>query len=117
MKQRVLIVEDDPLLALDLADELLGAGLDVIGPAPTVSRALDLIRDEACDAAVIDVHLGRELSTPVAQRLQDLGIQFVVLTGYSSEQLPPEFGSAPILSKPAPAHVLVAELMKCKCRR
>lgn len=117
MKRRVLVVEDDPLLALDLADELSRAGLDVLGPATTVARALDLIKEGACDAAVLDVHLGLELSTLVAQRLQALRVPFVVLTGYSSEQLSPEFGRAAVMSKPARAEELLSALQDCMSER
>lgn len=114
MNRRVLVVEDDPLLALDMADELSRAGLEVRGPATTVARALGLIDEEGgCDAAVLDVHLGDELSTPVAQRLKTLGIPFVILTGYSVDQLSPEFGRAALISKPARAKELIAALVKC----
>lgn len=113
MKRHVLVVEDEPLLALDLADELSRAGFDVLGPATTVASALGLLEVGRCDAAVLDVLLGNELSAPIVLRLQALRIPFVVITGYSSEQLSPEFACAVVLSKPARAEELISTLEKC----
>jgi DNA-binding response OmpR family regulator len=112
MKKRVLVVEDDALLALDIAHHLQDAGLEVVGPATSVAKALKLVEAIGCDVAVLDVNLGNETAEPVARELRSRGTPFVVLSGYSSEQHPPEFRGAPMLSKPARPGDLVAFLRK-----
>jgi CheY-like chemotaxis protein len=101
MNTRVLVVEDDALLALDIARQLADAGLEVVGPATSVAKALGLVGRIGCDVAVLDVNLGKETAEPVARELRARGTPFVVLSGYSSEQHPPGFRGAPVLSKPA----------------
>ena len=112
MNKRVLIVEDDALLGLDIANQLTNAGLEVVGPATSVAKALKLIAESGCDAAVLDVNLGKETGAPVALELRARGTPFVVLSGYSSEQHPAAFRGAPFLSKPTRPDVLVAMLRK-----
>ncbi|HZV21496.1 MAG TPA: response regulator, partial [Hyphomicrobiales bacterium] len=86
MVDRVLIVEDDALLAFDLKGHLERAGFAVIGPATSASKALALIAEQGCDAAVLDVHLGRGASSEaVAQELRSAGVPFVTVTAYSNE--------------------------------
>ena len=112
MTKRVLIVEDDALLALDIADQMTDAGFEVVGPATSVAKALRLLAEAGCDAAVLDVNLGDETGAPVALELKARGTPFVVLSGYSSEQHPAAFQGAPFLSKPARMDVLVTMLRK-----
>jgi DNA-binding response OmpR family regulator len=100
MKKTVLVVEDDALIAFDTVEELLNAGLEVIGPATSVSTALELLASTDCDVAVLDVNLGDETSAPIARELLSRGTPFIVVSGYSSEQHPPELQGAPMLSKP-----------------
>jgi DNA-binding response OmpR family regulator len=113
MKTRVLVVEDDALLAIDIARQLADAGLEVVGPATSVSKALGLIDKVGCDVAVLDVNLGKETAEPVARELGARGTPFIVLSGYSSEQHPPGFRGAPVLAKPARPGSLVAALVRC----
>src|SRR6185295_3946750 len=113
MTKRVLVVEDDALLGLDLTEQLTDAGLEVVGPAVSVAKALKLIGQTGCDAAVLDVNLGRETAEPVALELRARGTPFVVLSGYSSDQHPLGFHGAPMLSKPARPEELIALLRKC----
>jgi DNA-binding response OmpR family regulator len=110
MSDRVLVVEDEVLLALDLADQLTEAGFEVIGPAMSVAKALTLIAEVGCDVAVLDVNLGDETSERIAHVLRARRTPFVILTGYSAQQLQPGFQGAPVLSKPAPPSVLLATL-------
>jgi DNA-binding response OmpR family regulator len=112
MAKRVLIVEDDALLALDIAHQMSDAGFEVVGPATSVAKALRLVAEVGCDAAILDVNLGRETGAPVALELKARGTPFVVLSGYSREQHPDAFQGAPFLSKPARPDVLVAALRK-----
>lgn len=106
----ILIVEDEPLVAMDLAETLERAGFDVIGPAHSVVGALALLKSESCVAAVLDVCLDGETSEPVARRLAADGVPFVTLTGYSRSQLSLAFQKGPTLSKPAQTSALLAAL-------
>jgi DNA-binding response OmpR family regulator len=112
MPKRVLVVEDDALLGLDIAAQLADAGFDVVGPAVSVATAFRLMDETCCDVAVLDVNLGRETSEPVAIELRTRATPFIVLSGYSSEQHPPGFHGAPTLAKPARPEDLVAILGK-----
>ena len=69
MTTRVLVVEDDGLLALDIANQLTDAGLEVVGPATSVAKALELL-ETGCDVALLDVNLGKETAEPVAYKLR-----------------------------------------------
>ena len=84
---RVLIVEDEWLLAEELSDLLRARGCEIVGPAPSVEAALRLIRSEAFDVAVIDANLRGRLATPVAQALRERAIGFMLLTAYAAADL------------------------------
>jgi DNA-binding response OmpR family regulator len=112
--KRVLVVEDDALIALDIARQLADAGFQVVGPAVSVARALRLIGDHGCDIAVLDVNLGnRETSEAVAHALRARSTPFIVLSGYMREQHPPGLQGAPVLAKPADPSHLVALVQSC----
>jgi DNA-binding response OmpR family regulator len=113
MSKRVLVVEDDALLGLDIAQQLTDTGLEVVGPATSVVKAISLLDERGCDVAVLDVNLGREMAEPVALALRARRIPFVVLSGYSGQQHPPGFQGAPVLSKPARPQDLLGMLYKC----
>jgi len=83
MGRAVLLVEDEVLIALDLAQTLTAAGMRVMGPAGSVDTALQLIDDQRPDAAILDLNLGSELVTPVARRLRQINVPFVLSTAYS----------------------------------
>ena len=70
MAERVLVVEDEPLIAFDVADHLRDAGFQVVGPVASVSAALKLLESVGCDLAVLDVNLGRETAAPIADALK-----------------------------------------------
>src|SRR5262244_3382338 len=97
MTKRVLVVEDDVLVGLDIAQQLTDVGLEVVGPAISVARALRLMGERVCDVAVLDVNLGSETAEPIALELRARRTPFVVVSGYSSEQHPPSFHGAPQL--------------------
>jgi CheY-like chemotaxis protein len=101
LPEDVLIVEDDPIIALDFEETLLGFGVKTVRSAGTVATALDTIADRAPDFALLDVGLIREKSFAIAERLDALKIPFVFVTGYSAEvMLPPAFADRPRLPKP-----------------
>jgi DNA-binding NarL/FixJ family response regulator len=112
MAKRVLIVEDDALLALDIADQIAHAGFEIVGPATSVKKALRLVAEPGCDAAVLDVNLGSETGAPVAKELKARGKPFIVLSGYSPDQHPDAFQDAPFIAKPARPDLLVSLLRK-----
>ena len=110
---RVLIVEDEALLAMEMAQAFGDLGWSIVGPAATVEEALRLIADNAViDAAVLDVNLGGELVYPVADRLEVLGVPFVFCTGYQQLHAQGRFAHCPILRKPVNAHLLTSELQR-----
>jgi PAS domain S-box-containing protein len=112
-RPRILVVEDEALMALEIAQVLAEAGFDIVGPASAVAPALELVKHVGCDAAVLDINLGSETSEPVARELNHCGTPFVTLSGYSQDQLPRAFCSAPPLTKPLRPKLLVAELRRC----
>ncbi len=111
--ERVLVVEDEPLIALEVAQMLETAGFEVVGPAASVDAALKLIDIAGCDAAILDVNLGQQSAEPIASRLARSKVPFVAMSGYSREQLPAGFGSVYLLSKPVQGSVLVDSLRRC----
>lgn len=109
--RRVLLVEDEALVAMHIADILDNAGFDVVGPCATVAEALSrLDQPSCCDAAILDAQLRNESALPVAERLAKLDIRFVVTTGYNRGQLSGELALAPIIAKPVDAEDLVRQL-------
>lgn len=98
--RRILVVEDEVILAWALQDMLAGYGCVVVGPAAGVSDALELIGREAIDAAVLDVNLNREKCYPVADALANKGIPFVFSTAYSAESLEEGYRQHPSVQKP-----------------
>ena len=105
----VLVVEDDPIIALDFEDTLLGYGVKTVRTAGSVARALALIDQQAPDFALLDVGLIREKSFAVAERLQALKIPFAFVTGYGADaRLPADFVDKPRLPKPYSTEALLA---------
>ena len=82
----VLIVEDDPIIALDFEDTILGFGVKTVRTAGSVAKALKMIADRAPDFALLDVGLVREKSFAIAERLDVLKIPYVFVTGSGFRQ-------------------------------
>jgi CheY-like chemotaxis protein len=111
---RVLVVEDEFMIGLDISEQLAEAGFEVVGPALSVAKALRLVAEPGCDVAVLDINLGSgETSGPIARKLRASGTPFVVVTGYSVDNLPPWFHDAIIVTKPYRIADLVSALRKC----
>jgi DNA-binding response OmpR family regulator len=107
---RILVVEDEFLIGLHLADILEDAGYEVVGPAATVAEALDIAGRTALDGAVLDGNLNGERCDPVADSLHVNGVPFLFVTGYTREALPARFREeTPVLPKP----VNGADLIRC----
>lgn len=99
-RKRVLVVEDNTLLAADLAEFLDAAGYDVIGPAQAVAEALQLLDAGHCDVAILDINLGQETSASVADKLHQRAIPIVVVSGYTGPRLSPVYYNITYLTKP-----------------
>ena len=106
--KRVLIVEDEFLVAAMLEDELADHGAIVIGPAASLEVATGLVAAKEFDAVVLDWNLGGESSEPLGHALLGAGIPFVISTGYGA--VPPAFAQCPVLAKPYDPAALVALL-------
>jgi DNA-binding response OmpR family regulator len=96
---KVLVVEDEPLVAMDLQDVLRDAGCTVVGPALSLKQGMRLIEEEAVDGAVLDVNLGDEMVFPLADVLAERSIPFVYVTGYERLLRTCNHG-CPVLQKP-----------------
>jgi DNA-binding NtrC family response regulator len=107
----VLIVEDEPFIALDLASAVESAGGLVVGPAATVREALALLQRTPVRAALLDVHVGDGEVTPVATVLAARGTPVVFYCGHGiPAELKRRCPAAPVFLKPAPVQELVHEL-------
>jgi CheY-like chemotaxis protein len=100
MAQRILIVEDEALVAIMVQDMLEELGFTVVGPAGTVESALALLAATPLDGAVLDCNLGNEKVWPVADVLRDRQVPFVFSTGYGVNGIDARFQGVPVLAKP-----------------
>ena len=99
--RRALVVEDEYLIAHDLADDLRSLGADVVGPLSSVTKALAAIDAQAeLDGAILDINLQGEMVFPVADRLLERSIPFLFATGYDSEIIPERYADVPRCEKP-----------------
>ncbi len=100
-RQRILIVEDEPLIAMMLEDFLDALDKDVAGSAEGVPAALELVQAGGIDAAILDVNLrGGEQSWPVADALAEAGVPFVLATGGGDGAIADAHKGRPVLAKP-----------------
>jgi DNA-binding response OmpR family regulator len=114
---RVLVIEDEALVAMEIAQILCDAGFEVVGPAGKVDQALQLLSDFGCDAAVLDIRLGGETSEPIARMLAGRSTPFVLVSGYAEGRLPRGFENAALLTKPLRSELLVEHLRWCIARK
>jgi len=98
---RVLLVEDNFIIALDLAELVREAGADPVGPVASVRDAVASLDQGGIEAAILDINLGEENALDLARVLATRAIPFAFATGYSPEDvLPPEQADVPVLTKP-----------------
>jgi DNA-binding response OmpR family regulator len=109
--KRILLVEDEALVAMLVEDELLDAGAHIVGTASSVAEALRMIEvamgDGGISAAVLDLNLDGELVWPVANALDELGVQFLFETGYAPGCNAGRHVTAPVLHKPFDPQALI----------
>jgi ActR/RegA family two-component response regulator len=99
--QHMLLIEDDWIIADELAVALEDRGVEVVGPAGTVEQALALIAaTPQIDAALLDINLRGELVFPVADALLERGVPFVFVTGYNTITIPIRYTDVPCCEKP-----------------
>lgn len=106
---RILIVEDEPMVAIDIEQALTEFGFNIAGVAFSLETALELVANEGFDAAILDVNLKGMSAEPVADAISARGLPFIVTTGYGRDQRPEGLRDAPYLRKPyRPAELLRA---------
>jgi DNA-binding response OmpR family regulator len=99
-RMRILVVEDEFLVASLIEDMLKAAGCTISGPVARLAEALDAVAHETFDAAILDVNLGGDRIDPVADALSKRKVPFMFVTGYGTTALPGEYRGRPHLCKP-----------------
>ncbi len=113
--RRVLIVEDEVILALDFSDAVTELGYEVVGPALSLEEALKLAECEQLDCALLDVNLGRGLtSRPVAEALRGKQVRIAFVTAYNRDYVDFARADETILNKP-PSQVTLSQLLESLC--
>ena len=108
---RLLVVEDEYLIAREVTQALRNAGAAVIGPVATVGAALDVVASAgAPDAALLDINLRGEMVYPVADALAEQGVPVVFATGYDAGSIPDRYAAVPRCDKPAETKTVIRAL-------
>lgn len=107
--RRVLVVEDDYLIASDIKAELESAGAEVLGPVSDLAGAMELLA-AAPDVAILDINLGGEMVFPLADQLRERQIPFVFATGYECCSIPARYSGHLCLEKPLATRDVVRAL-------
>lgn len=110
--RRIIIVEDEFLVAMCIEDLLRELGHTVVGTALRLGDALKLAHSSDFDFAVLDVNLGNELSFPVADALHKRGIPFIFVTGYGRAGIIEQHAATPTLQKPFEAPALQGAIIQ-----
>jgi len=98
--RKILVIEDSPVVAPFTADVLEELGCEVIGPAPNMAVARELIEDGGFDAAMMDVHIRGERVFPLCDALSASGVPFLLTSGYADWSVPEKWEDTPRLQKP-----------------
>lgn len=110
--RRLLVVEDEMMVLIHIEEALADLGCTSVSAAATVDQALELIKAQEFDAAMVDVNLGGRKSYPVADALAARGVPFLFSTGYNSQTLDDGYRDRPVLGKPYREAQLVAMLAR-----
>lgn len=111
---RVLVVEDEYYLADDLSRTLVGAGAEVVGPVSSLEDAQEKVDERRFECAILDMNLRGDFAFPIAEKLQQESVPFVIATGYNQASLPKALTSAPRIEKPFSPHQIVEVLTRLK---
>jgi len=98
--KRILVIEDEPLVSMEIESNLVSAGCEIVGPAATLDRAKTLVESADYDAALVDVNLRGKPVDELATLLTKRNRPFAFVTGYGRDALPSGFRGAVILGKP-----------------
>ena len=101
--KKILVVEDDYFLALDMARDLRASGAEVLGPVPTGDAGLEIASQDDLDGAVLDIHLRGGSVYPLADLLMTKGVPFLFSTGYETSSIPKRYEGIQVLGKPMPS--------------
>lgn len=110
--QRVLIVEDEYLIAQDIREMVLAFGGQPVGPVPSLNAARELSAGQPVELALVDYNLRDEAAMPLVEALLDEGVATVIVTGYDRDSLPARFADMPIVSKPVAMSSLKAAIVR-----
>ena len=111
---RILIVEDQYLIADDVRRTLSAEGAEIVGPAPGLLQALELIRERALDVAVLDINLDGESVFPAAEELDRLGVPYIFLSGYEDWVLPDIYQRHTRIEKPLDPQALLEAVKRAR---
>ena len=100
MSVRILIIEDEPLVALEIEQVVQDNGAIVAGMGHTLDEALELVERGGFDAAILDANLRGESAEPLISRVQEMGVPLLVVSGYTRDQLPFLDDGVPLMGKP-----------------
>ncbi len=109
---RVMIAEDEFLVALSLEEDLRRHGCDIVGPFSRMDEARAAAQSEAIDVALLDINMNGEMAFPVADALAARGIRFMFLSGYGATTFPERYRDAPRVPKPYDPSALIGEIRK-----
>ena len=110
---RILVAEDERIIAADLCDTVEEAGYEVVGPHADMSSAMLACNKQKPDLAILDVHLNDGAVYPLAEKLADENVPIIFHSGHiSRDEVRAAFPSAPTLAKPSPPDQLIAEVGK-----
>jgi len=94
------VIEDSPVVGPFVADALTELGYEVVGPAPNMAAAREMIEEEAFDAALVDIFIRGERVFPLCDLLEGKGVPFILTSGYADWQIPEQWEDRPRLNKP-----------------
>ena len=104
--RRVLLVEDEALVAMMIQECLTEYGHSVVGPIGRAADALAAAKQGEFDAAILDINLGDGMAYPVAEILSERGVPFAFVTGYEADTVDERFSKVPVLQKPIERQML-----------
>ena len=110
MRSRIIIIEDEPVIALDIEQAVVEADCFVAGMAHTLKEALAMLESVPCDGVILDANLAGKTAEPIVERLRAGEIPFVVVSGYTREQLDFVDDSIPIVGKPFATDSLISSI-------
>lgn|SRR5215813_6042242 len=113
---RVLVVEDEAIIAWDMADSLVACGAEVMGPVGSVDEACALLDAAIPDAAVLDINLGNENVYPLIEHLKLRRVPFLFASGYGPATVPTEYAEHAFLTKPFQFDAFMDALALSICR-